>query len=592
MRIVQGVPVSWSPVISTKNLSGLPVEVVWSPCNSLIAISSYSSDGVQILDALTLKQLKLLTYPHLSQGEIASSLGSSFSPGGRTLTSFIHESRRPNRPKRFISWDLQTGIPVSNIITEDSPDYVSSITHSVCGIMFGALFMDGRDGGQVVSTISIYNSFSGKAIYHHPIEGIPVRTIWTCGEYVQFATLETWSITIWEVGFTSQHPPTEVKILPTPDNLDPWGHCLFHSTSQLAFRSEESLFVWDASHSKLLLDFPNTEKGGILAFSPDGDFFACVSNVATYLWEKSPTGYLLHQKTISYIYNPTGLLIYPNGQLITVSNHSALQLWHTTVTTTPSFSIITQNVKNTKGYVLDFSSDRSLVAAARLEDSTVIVLNLETGAPQLIIDTDMHIYGLKLAKGTIIAVGNREMITWNLPVGDNIIGARANIDNSIGTNFFHLIRHAKLEFASISPNLSYIAIVAEGLRIYAIPEGKLLTGIMAPVFRPWFTQVEHEIWGSGPNNGGWAIIRDSESDNTRLKYLGSSRVPSERFPYQSSYGHQVTDDGWILNSSGKQLLWLPQHWRSHDGNRVWGGRFLGFVHYTLPEVVILEVPEE
>ena len=591
MRIVQGVPVSWSPVISTKNLSDHTTQVAWSPCNSLIAISSYSSDGVQILDALTLKQLKLLIYPQLSLGEKAISLVSSFSPGGCTLTSFTYDPNKLNSLKRFISWDLQTGIPVSNIIIEENLTGISSITYSVCGVMFGALFMVCGNGGQA-ATISIYNSFSGKAIYHHMIRGNPARIIWTHGECVQFAILGTWSITIWEVEYTSQHPPTVVKILPTPDKLDPWSDYLFHPTSRLAFRSGESLFVWNASHSKLLLDSTNTERGGMLAFSPDGDFFACVSNIATFLWKESSTGYILYQKTIFYIHNPTGLLVYPNGQLVTVSNNFTLELRHTMDTTTSSSSIITQDVNNTGEYVLEFSCDGLLVATARLKDTKVIVLDLETNAPQLIINTDMHIYGLKLTKSSVIVVGNGQIITWNLPLGNSILGVKADIDNSVQTTFFHLPDHAKLEFASISPNLSYIAIVARSLRIYDMPTGKLLACATTQVHRPWFTQAEHEIWGSDPGDRGWAIVRDSKSNNTRLKYLGSFRVPSQRFPCQSSYGHQVTDNGWILNSSGKQLLWLPQHWRSDDGDRIWGGPFLGLIHSGLPEAVILELPKE
>ena len=380
--------------------------------------------------------------------------------------------------------------------------------------------------------------------------------------------------------------PLIKKILPTPDNLDPWGYGLFHPTSRLAFRSEESLLVWDASHSKLLLDSTDTERGGRLAFSPNGDFLAYVSHVATHLWKESPTGYILYQKTISYIYNPTGLLIYPNGQLLTVSDHHTLQLLHKMDTTTSSPSITTQIVNNTEEHVLEFSWDRSLAAAVRLKHTAVMVLNLETGAPQLIINTDMCIYGLKLAKSTIIVVGDGQMITWNLPVGTNLLGARANIDNSVQTTFFHHPRHTHLEFASISPNLSYIAIIASGsriwsfstrgfsvrgLRIYSMSMGKLLAGTIAPVHQPWFTQTEHEIWSCVPREGGWAIITDSKSSNTRLNHLGSFGVRSDRPPYQSPYGHQVTDNGWILNSSGKRLFWVPQHWRSHYTDRIWGG---------------------
>jgi len=55
---------------------------------------------------------------------------------------------------------------------------------------------------------------------------------------------------------------------------------------------------------------------------------------------------------------------------------------------------------------------------------------------------------------------------------------------------------------------------------------------------------------------------------------------------------KTTDDGWVLNSNGKRLLWLPPHWRVDDMDKVWSARFLAFLHHQLPEAVILEVLEE
>ena len=63
-------------------------------------------------------------------------------------------------------------------------------------------------------------------------------------------------------------------------------------------------------------------------------------------------------------------------------------------------------------------------------------------------------------------------------------------------------------------------------------------------------------------------------------------------PWLSNHGYKVTDDGWIFGPSGKQLLWLPHHWRLDEGKRRWGGHYLGLVHGGLPDAVILDLQPE
>jgi len=66
--------------------------------------------------------------------------------------------------------------------------------------------------------------------------------------------------------------------------------------------------------------------------------------------------------------------------------------------------------------------------------------------------------------------------------------------------------------------------------------------------------------------------------------------PPEGYPWRSSRGYTVTDDGWIISQEGKRLLWLPARWRSRGGeSRIWSGPFLALLHETLPEPVILKL---
>jgi len=587
MKVVQGVPLLWDQALSTTLRYSDPIlGLSWSPCSRFIAAASYST-GIQILDAVTFKRLKTFTYPHNFTQLLA------FSPESHLLTWLGIKS------KVFTTWDFLTGVLVSETqVGERSAEDAHSMTYSKCGTKFGVLFKGNN------TTIGIYNILSSIPICFHLLKEPVIGTIWTHGELIQFTTLAPKSIIVWEAGFTARLPPTEVESLSIPNNFDPSKQFLFLPTfSWFAFVLGNTVFVWDGHHSKLLLDSLDTKRPIYMTFSPDGHFFAYGTDVGEInLWERSPTGYTLHQKLTPGSggpFVPCELLLSPNGQSIVVSAGRTLHLWHTSDPTAPSSSS-TQAIKRARQFILGFSPDKSLAATARLETNIVTVLNLKSSVPQLIIDTDMRVYGLRVNGDTIIVVGSEKIITWKLPTGNGILNARANTSDSIQTTIF---RHPlppyllQVHSTSISPNLNHIAVTGKvvggtaGLSIYDMSTGKhLISNLIHGLDTPWFTPDGHEIWSSYPE--GWAIIKGSESTITKLKHLNLTQGPFGGFPWQSSLGNQVMNNGWILNSSGKQLLWLPHHWRVRESHSVWDGQFLAFLSYDLPDVVILEVLEE
>ena len=309
---------------------------------------------------MTLKQLKVFTHPEGYPQLLA------FSPECHLLT-WVGYQQGP-----FITWDLQTGIQVSQIIMEER-SYVPqahSITYSGCGTMFGVLFGDIDDRTTAIGT---YDILSNKCICYHPVK-VPVkRTIWTHGEYIQFVSPGPGPPAIWEVGFTSEHPPTEVESLPIPNDFNPLEKFfLFSTLSRLAYVLGNTILVWDTQCSKLLLD--SGDIGGIwnMTFSSDGHFFAHEVNPTTsgspevYLWKESPTGYILHQRfvTIGAIYSDCGLHFSPNGQSIVLANGPNLQLWHTTDSIPSPSSSPTKPFQGIEGFIVEFSLDRSLVVTA------------------------------------------------------------------------------------------------------------------------------------------------------------------------------------------------------------------------------------
>lgn len=155
---------------------------------------------------------------------------------------------------------------------------------------------------------------------------------------------------IWEVDFTLTHTPEVVKSLPIPDNIDEvakrTNFLFLPTTSQLAIALKNTLLIWDAQGSKLLLRISpfNSER---MSFSSDGRFFACSSSESkVYVRKESPNGYILHQHLAFPTFRGSPIpLLSPNGESIVTSPNSAIHLWHTKDPIPPS-SDPTLTVKN------------------------------------------------------------------------------------------------------------------------------------------------------------------------------------------------------------------------------------------------------
>ena len=573
-RFVQGMPVSWGPSIAQTRFPGGVTAAVWSPCSRFIAIASVDSGEVLVLDAATLEQLHTMHTMHpQNKGAIWSTL--VFSPDGHLLTGL--------RSNCIVSWDLQTGGLISSINTARTSS-CGSMTYSKCGTMLGVLFYE--------STIITYNILSGTQISLHSVNK-PVN-IWTHGEYLLFAVVVSGSITIWEVSFTSANAPTQISSLSTPGNFSEEKKFVFlPALSWLAFILEGRVLVWDTQHCKILLDSTDVKDPEHMSFSPDGHFFICGTYSPEYhLWKQSPDGYLPHQKLVSgtRYANP---IVSPSGESIITSDDQILQLWHTSNSPTSPPSITTQH---TKDFLLEFSPDESLVAVTQRLDHTVTILNVKSSKPQLVIDTSVRIYGIRITESRIIVVGDKKIITWELPAGSCILNTQGDINHVQTTTFKHP-EAVDVLYASISPDLNYFAISHAGfviendLIIYNMHTGEELA-VVAETDRalPGFTPDGNRVWCATPHGmvNQWAIVKDDRSNTIELEHLEGIEEPLSGFPWHSSCGYQATDDGWILSPNGKHLLWLPHQWRLKRERR-WAGRFIALFYGGLQEVVILEL---
>ena len=599
---------SWDPSIATIKHPYRFWRIVWSPCSRFIAIASRYGMEIHLLDAATLKQLKSFTSPppHHNINLL------TFSPESHSLMWFSDQS------KAFTSLDLQTGVRVGEILTEESPLRPLSITHSGCGTMLGVLFKGGND----TSTLNTYNIVSGTLICRHPIKGTSTGIIWRYDDRVRFATAMSGFVTVWEVGFSSELSPAEVESFPTSNDFHISSRILFHPTPP-RFASivalEKAVIVWDARYSKLLLNSVDVKMPENMSFSTDGHFFACQSaGQRIYLWKESPTGYIPHRKLVldgTRMKEPTQFFS-PNGQSIVTTGEQDLQLWRTTDSSSSTSSVLVGGFRGTgqtKPFVIGFSPDGLLAVTARLWDNTAIVLDLKSGATRLTVDTGMTIYAPGVAGNTLAVFGGGKVITWNLPTGVHALNPRAASIDNVRTTWldrWELTPWKEFQSVSISPGLNYVAVS----RLFAGPGHVAIhdicdasTGIHLERVHSedmslcWFTPDGREFWTSGGLDRtstsqdsekfkGWAIVRDTKSNVTKLEPLDQTGGPSGGLPWESSSGCQVMDDGWALNSTGKRLLWFPPRWQS--AVPVWNGRFLALLYHGLPEAVILELLAE
>jgi len=613
-RIVHGLPTSWDQSTATVWFVNNVDAAAWSPCSRFVAISRGGHPPtVEILDAATLARLTILDFP---TGDLGSGHQLIFSPDGRLLTWF---GSVPGERARWdlISWDLQTGVLASAISAEEGRHY-NPITYSLCGTMFGVLIYSSNN--PVIysfddATIHTYNALSGTRICSHPVIKVLVGGgIWTHGERIRFATKTSRSITIWEAGFASTHAPTKVGTLSIPRGYGHADFLLAHPTlPRPALVFPRRVSVWDSRNSRFLLDsweVVNDTRNA--SFSPDGRFFAC--NIRTSegdisLWRESHTGYVLYQNLISK-FGATRPLFSPNGGSVVAFGSSAVQLWHIIDSTTPLAThtdIIQRRIDD--DFILRFSPNETLAAVMRKEGETITVLDLKSGISQLIIKAYLKVYGLGVTGSSIVAVRDKEVMTWNLPTEDHIPNLEVDFTDSIRIPMIdhdgHGIRLSGSGI-SVSPDLHHIAVAKavtdddgnpmSNLWLYGVSTGQHLGTVTADrnqsgSLTPWFTPDGREVWCVGDDGevDRWELVEDSKSDIIKLERLGSTDHRPDGFPWQSSRGYQLMDGRWILSPGGKRLFWLPPQWRSDERQRMWGRRFLALLPGQLPEAVILEL---
>ena len=558
---------------------------MWSPCNRFIAVALHDTTTIDVLDSITLQRLQTLEFPC---GTFAERVV-VFSPDSCVLTSssvsFADSLRQEmDRQISIISWDLQTGGLVS-VIEWQGPDQKLSlcppIVYSANGKMVGAFYWwCDCDVDLLICDVS-----SGVYMHSHSLNvGRPLSNdIWTHGESLWFATADVATITIWEVGFTLGATPMAVETLPAPDGLrsNPAAVQLFPASCRLALVIGGEVLVWDARSSEYALHCTDASFYPRMTFSFDGCFFACsTTGSEIYLWKESPAGYILH-KILAPSAKRSHPLLSQNGESIAAFGGRTIRVWRTGGHITPPSRILTQVPHHAEDFVLGFSPDEMLAAVAMQRDNTVTVLNLKSGVPQLTIDAIMEVYGVGVIGNSVVVIGDRKVITWNLPAGDCAPDARVGLEGSTRTMDLSSLWEGHVTNASVSPDSRHIALTLDNdirdPHILSTSTGEYLEDDSTMAKTLWSGRKPSVRRMGGGVNWGLSAYAINPED-----------VP-EGYPWGQPRDYQVTDDWWILGPHKKRLLMLPPPWQSAAARRVWNGRFLALLHNGLSEPVILEL---
>ena len=604
-RIVCGAPTSWeASTAATARPSTLGL-VVWSPCDRFIAITRDGAETVDILDSATLQRLQTLELPQDVPGGLDALV---FSPDSHILTCTCCAINVNLGIKAFVvSWELQRG-GVASAIRLQRPElkfYGSpSMEYSADGKMVG-IHCRSRS---CASSILIYDVSSGVLIHPHSHkENIPLKDsiwvygdrIWTHGGSLRFVTADKTTITIWEVEFTSDATPTEVETLPTPDRFDDqWSVAQFlHAPYRLALhhkdRTRGRILVWDVRSSRYLLECTDANFKKYTSFSSDGRFFARgTRGPDIYLWKDSPDGYVLHGILVSSTLHSKPLLA-RNGESIVAFGRCAIQLLRTKSLTSPPSSISTRTPQDAEDFILEFSPDGILAALTMRRDNMATVLNLKSGVPQLTIDPSMEVHGLGVKENTVVVIGRRKVIGWNIPAGDRISDALVGLkDRSWTVNLCGSQNYSRWRIhASISPDFRYIAFSEDGnLHIHRTSTGGHLGKTSAGLHTLQFSPDGRSVWSvlHPMLAGAWRVGAGREVLE-RLDAVAPIDHTPRRHPWGPSRGYLVTKDWWILGPDGKRVLMLLPPWQSYAMNRIWKGQFLALLHGGLSEPVILEL---
>lgn len=352
--------------------------------------------------------------------------------------------------------------------------------------------------------------------------------------------------------------------------------------------------VLDVRDSKILLQTkaarPLYKPPG--RFSPDGCLFACgtLGNEIC-VWKNTSTGYVPGSSLESrlpfewFSFSPTAvsILTWGPGGVQLLDNNFRFP--------SPDRTAARHNCGD---HLVAYSKDGTRIATARRGDSVVTVLDLLSDTLQRSIDTAVGILDIGIVNNVIVVADARELVSWHLEAGEIL---RSACDAIVAEIAVVSADPDVVEHFTLSADCSWIAFtIGRTVFLYDVHAqripNKFTMGcdVVDIRFSPYGRQLcfilDDDFYGHQDNTPDrtspetveeWRIVNVTESAWSR-----DGLFPPHEYCFQQ-------ESGWIEDSRGRKLLWLPPSWRmTYCLDTRWTGDFLALVDARHPEPIIVK----
>ena len=422
---------------------------------------------------------------------------------------------------------------------------------------------------------------------------------WTNGEILWFAMMSGSHnkpvIDIYELQPTpslhilSSFPLTQS--MEYPINLTPFHFSPVSSHASFPIRG--GVVVVDVQNSELLLqtelDGGHPSQAG--QFSPDGCFFISGPfQNAIHIWQNTPAGYVPWSSIRLQVW-PWKYLWSPTSMSILCWSQGVLQLLHPGNCPSPPLPNKAMN-QNQNDHLVAYSADKTYIATVRQSEGIVTVLNCVSGTSWQFTNAEMDIQDIKIADSTIFVVDNHKLVGWALETDGIVHGTfsarRVTVDET-------LMISGSWMGLRLSHDCSQIAFIEqEELVLYNIKTQdtihKYIGNLLEYLLDFWFSPDGHWLWFADVEDQYGVVELGAEQDEVYMGFTAVDPVNGQIIFNRSSHGYHIrTYSGWVTDSRGRNLLWLPPSWRANSQSYMrWDGVFLALLNGNHPEPIIIK----
>jgi len=503
----------------------------------------------------------------------------------------ILTSTRSTQSKSIVVWDIKTGVIVKEIVID---------VQGLRRIVF--------IGNYTITLVTDYYK-----IFHtyDVLEGTPLfrgeilsqfdpwlGAHWAHEDSLRFATSfkagRKLAINIHQLQplSTPSLPMVESFLVPPHDGEFSFSPVSFHAS----FVTMTEIAILDVRDSKILLQIraarPLYKPPG--RFSPDGCLFACGTlGNEIYIWKKTSTGYVpgssleprLPFEGFSFSPTAVSVLTWGPGGVQLLDNHFRFPSPDRTAP---------HHHHNCGDHLVAHSKDGTRIATGRRGDSVVTVLDLLSDAPQRSIDTAMRILDIGIVDNVIVVADTRELVSWHPEAGEIIRSAYGAIvaETAVVSTDPDVVEHFTL-----STDCSWVAFTIERtVFLYDVQAQRILNKFameydvvdirFSPCGRQLCLILDDDFYDHQDNTRDRALSETGEEwrivNVTENTWSRGGLFPPHEYCFQQ-------ESGWIEDSGGRKLLWLPPNWRMTSClDTRWTGDFLALVDARHPEPIIVK----